>query len=425
MDARATEVFLRFFFELKDPRRHNVRHQFTDILTIAILAVLCRSDDWIEVVEWAGAQQQWLKTFLDLPNGIPCADTFARIFARIDPDGFERCFCNWTRALAGACEGKIIALDGKTLRRAFAHAWDKQHALHLVSAWCVENELVLGQLAVDAKGNEITALPALLNLLDLKGATITIDAIGCQREIAQQITDQGGHYVLAVKDNQPTLHAKVKGLMDEVVLAWSKQPKMTTTTAAAAAAAAAAARDAQRHRRPRGPVKATADSVPYDFDEQTDAGHGRIETRRIWVSDQVQWLGADLLALWPSVRSMIVVESTRQDLGKRASAVDRAGETSVERRYFIASHPGPRDARRMAACVRGHWGVENKLHWRLDVSLREDESRLRKGHGAQNFSRLRRIVINKLKADPRKKSLKVKRYRCSIDRDYLLEILRT
>lgn len=176
MDAQATAVFLRFFLDVKDPRRHNVRHVFTDILTIAILAVLCKSDDWTEVVEWAKANRVWLKTFLALPKGIPGADTFRRVFARIDPLGFEHCFVNWTRALAEvcaggspcACDGRSIALDGKVLRRSFAHAWDRQ-AIHLVSAWCVQNQLVLGQLAVDSKSNEITALPALLDLLDLKG----------------------------------------------------------------------------------------------------------------------------------------------------------------------------------------------------------------------------------------------------------------
>jgi predicted transposase YbfD/YdcC len=383
MDAQATAVFLRFFLDLKDPRRHNVRHVFTDLLTIAILAVLCKSDDWTEVVEWATANRPWLATFLTLPKGIPSADTFRRLFARIDPAGFERCFVNWTRALARACEGRLIALDGKALRHSFAHAWDRQ-AVHLVSAWCVQNQLVLGQLAVDSKGNEITVLPALLDLLNLHGATIvTIDAMGCQREIAQKIVENGGDYVLAVKDNQPTLHQKVKGLLDEAILDGFGQTR-------------------------------------HDRVEQGDDGHGRIESRTLWVTDEVNWLGTDLLALWPGLASVAVVESVRQDLG------DLTGKVTTERRYFISSLKGckPGSARRMAQAVRGHWGVENQLHWQLDMSFGEDDSRLRVGHGAQNFSRLRRIVLNKLKSDPRKVSLKVKRYRCSIDRDYLLERLR-
>lgn len=255
MDAQATAVFLRFFLDVKDPRRHNVRHVFTDILTIAILAVLCKSDDWTEVVEWARANRCWLKTFLVLPRGIPSADTFRRVFARIDPIGFERCFVNWTRALAEVCEGaspadgeqRSIALDGKVLRRSFAHAWDRQ-AIHLVSAWCVQNQLVLGQLAVDSKSNEITALPALLDVLDLKGAIITIDAIGCQREIAARIRDKSGDYVLAAKDNQPTLHAKVKHLMDEAIVDGFK-------------------------------------GMRHDVVEQSEEGHGRIEKRTVWITD--------------------------------------------------------------------------------------------------------------------------------------------
>jgi predicted transposase YbfD/YdcC len=383
MDAQATAVFLRFFLDLKDPRRHNVRHVFTDLLTIAILAVLCKSDDWTEVVEWARANQAWLATFLVLPKGIPGADTFRRVFARIDPAGFERCFVNWTRALAEVCGGRLVALDGKTLRRSFAHAWARQ-GVHLVSAWCVQNQLVLGQLAVDSKSNEITALPALLDLLDLKGALVTIDAIGCQREIAQKIVgDKQADYVLAVKENQPTLHQKVTGLLDAAMLDGFA-------------------------------------GMRHDFFRQNDEGHGRVETRKVWVTDEVHWLGESLLKLWPGLASVAVVESVRQDLG------DTAGKVTCERRYFISSLKGckPGTARRMAWAVRGHWGVENRLHWRLDMSFREDESRLRVGHGAQNFSRLRRIVMNKLKSDPRKVSLKVKRYRCSIDRDYLLERLR-
>jgi len=390
MDAQATAVFLRFFLDVKDPRRHNVRHVFTDILTIAILAVLCKSDDWTEVVEWAKANRVWLKTFLALPKGIPGADTFRRVFARIDPLGFEHCFVNWTRALAEvcaggspcACDGRSIALDGKVLRRSFAHAWDRQ-AIHLVSAWCVQNQLVLGQLAVDSKSNEITALPALLDLLDLKGAVVTIDAMGCQREVAGRIVDKKGDYVLAVKGNQPTLHAKVKNLMDEAIIDGFKQ---------------------MRH----------------DVFEQSEEGHGRIEKRTVWLTDEVSWLGEQMLGTWAGLASIAVVESTRQDLG------DLTGKVTIQRRWFISSVKGckPGDARRMAQVIRGHWGVENQLHWRLDMSLGEDDSRLRVGHGAQNFSRLRRIVLNKLKSDKRKVCLKVKRYRCSIDREYLLERLR-
>jgi predicted transposase YbfD/YdcC len=374
MDAQATAAFLRFFTGLEDPRRPNVRHLFSDILTTAILGVLCKSDDWIEVVEWARARQEWLSTFLALPRGIPSVETFRRVFARIDPAAFERCFIAWSSALAEVSGDRFIAIDGKTLRRSFQHAWDKQ-GLHLVSAWCEQNQLVLGQIATDQKSNEITAIPKLLEMLNLKGAIVTIDAMGCQREIARKVVEGQGDYVLAVKDNQPTLHAKVKLLLDEAILG-------------------------------------TFQDMHGDYFEQTNGGHGRIETRRIWVTDEVQHLKD--IGEWTGLASVAAVECVRQVIG---------GATTTERRYFISSLKGC-DAQQMAEAVRAHWGVENKLHWRLDMSFREDESRIRKGHGAENFSRLRRIVLNKLKADPRKVSLKVKRYRCSIDQQYLLDILK-
>lgn len=375
MDVQATAVFLRLFSDLKDPRRPNVRHLFTDILIIAVLAVLCRSDDWIEIVEWAKAQREWLKTFLALPRGIPSAETFRRVFARIDPAAFERCFVAWSADLAEASQGRFIAIDGKTLRRSFEHAWNKQ-GLHLVSAWCEQNQLVLGQIATDSKSNEITAIPKLLELLNLKGAIVTLDAMGCQREIAGKILAAEADYILAVKDNQPTLHAKVRSLMDEAIL--------------------------DNFRGMNG-----------DYFEQTNGGHGRIETRRVWVTDEVHHLRD--IGEWTGLGSLVAVESVRQVIG---------GQTSRERRYFISSLKGC-DAKLVAQAVRGHWGVENKLHWRLDVSFGEDQSRIRKGHGAENFSRLRRIVLNKLQtADTRKVSLKVKRYRCSIDRQHLLDLFK-
>jgi len=383
MDAQATAAFLRPFLDLKDPRRHNVRHVFTDILTIAILAVLCRSDDWAEVVEWAKAQRQWLQTFLALPHGIPSADTFRRVFARIDPAGFERCFAAWTATLAGCLEGKLVSLDGKTLRRSFEHAWAKHQSLHMVSAWCRDNQLVLGQLAVQAKSNEITAIPALLDLLSVKGAVISIDAMGCQKETAAAVVGRQADYLLAVKENQPALCQKVQAVAREAVLEQSKG----------------------------------LSGMRHGYHEQSEEGHGRVETRRVWVTDEVQGLGADLLSQWEGLAAVAVVEATRQDLG------DLTGKITTERRYYITSIKGC-DAERIGQLIRGHWGVENQLHWRLDMGFREDESRLRKGHGAQNFSRLRRIVINKLKNDPRKVSLKVKRYRCSIDREYLIDRLR-
>ena len=376
MDANATALFLRLFDGLPDPRRHNVRHVFTDILTLAVLGIMCRADDWTDVVAWATASLPWLKTFLALPHGIPCEDTFGRVFARINPAAFEACFIRWTKDLAQATQGRLVAIDGKSLRRSFEHGWDKSSMTHVVSAWCGENQLVLGQLAVEGKSNEITAIPALLDLLELKGAVVTIDAMGCQREIARKIVDAKADYVLAVKDNQGTLYDKTRKLLDEAVL--EKFAGMS-----------------------------------HDACEQTNAGHGRIETRRVWVSDEVKWLGEELLALWPELSSLVRVDSVR--------VLD--GKTVLHSRYFISSLKGC-DAPRMGRTVRGHWGIENGLHWRIDTCFGEDQSRLRVGFGAQNFSRLRRIVINQLRTAPDKHSLKTRRYLCSIDRQYLLDRLK-
>lgn len=381
MDLQAPVVFLRCFSGLTDPRRHNVRHRFTDILAVAILAVMCRADDWNEVVLYGLANQQWLAGFLELPNGIPCEDTFSRLFARLNPDAFEKCFIEWTRSLAQSSGGRLLAVDGKALRRSFAHGWNKQ-MVHLVSAWCGQNELVLGQLAVDEKSNEITAIPRLLELLDLKKAVVTIDAMGCQTEIAGQIRSQGGDYLLAVKDNQQMLHEKARVLLNDIALDQAKD----------------------------------LNPDQYDYHEETETGHGRIEIRRVWVTAVVENLGPELLAQWPDLNSLVMVEDRRQDLG------DFGGKATIERRVFISSLARP-SAQQAGAYVRGHWGIENKLHWRLDMCYGEDESRIRKGHGAENFSRLRRIAMNKLKADPAKMSLKCKRYKCSLDREYLIRML--
>jgi predicted transposase YbfD/YdcC len=381
MNVQAPAVFLRCFFGLTDPRRHNVRHLFTDLLAIAILAVMCRSDDWNEVVLYGIANREWLGTFLELPNGIPCEDTFSRLFARINPDAFEKCFIEWTRSLASSSDGRLVAIDGKTLRHSFKHGWNKQ-MIHLVSAWCGQNELVLGQLAVDGKSNEITAIPKLLELLDLKKAVVTIDAMGCQKEIAAQIQLQKGDYLLAVKDNQKTLHEKVGVLMNDIALDQVKG----------------------------------LNSDQYDYHEKTETGHGRIETRRVWVAANVEDLGGELLSQWPGLNSLIMVEDQRQDLG------DPDGKVTVERRVFISSLQNP-SAEQAGRYIRGHWGIENQLHWRLDMCYGEDDCRIRKDHGAENFSRLRRIAMNKLKSDPKKLSLKCKRYKCSLDREYLLQML--
>jgi predicted transposase YbfD/YdcC len=367
------------FADLPDPRRaQGRRHRLSDMIVLAVCAVICAADSWSDVVDFANAKLTWFATFLDLPHGVPCQDTFERVFARLDPDGFEQCFMNWAEALAGSSKGKLVAIDGKRIRRSFAHAWDHSTATHLVSAFVHENAAVLGQLSVDCKENEIVAIPKLLGLFDLTGSTVTIDAIGCQADIAANITENGGDYVLAVKENQPTLHAALRRNLDEMIL---------------------------EH----------FNGVRHGFAQTVDGDHGRVETRRVWVTDQLgDWLTAGQRDRWAGLKSVAVVEATRE--------VPRQ-KTSVERRYFISSLPGV-DAARMAEIIRGHWSVENQLHWVLDVSFAEDQSRQRTDHGPENFSRLRRIALNLLRRETTKKrGVKGKRLNAAWDHDYLLKLL--
>jgi predicted transposase YbfD/YdcC len=341
----------------------------------------------VQVALFGRTKEKWLRTFLDLPGGIPSHDTFRRVFSLLEPAEFERCFMAWMAAVVAVCGGKLIAIDGKALRRSFEHAWDRSGMAHLVSAFVTAggNQMVFGQVAVEDKGNEVVAIPRLLALMDLGGAVVTIDAIGCQRDIAGRVADGGGDYVLPVKDNQPTLLAKVKALADDFVL---------------------------------DQVKGVAGSR-VGYHEERDDAHGRVETRRVWVTDEVTWLGEDLLALWPGLKtgSIAVVERVRQDLG------DPNGTVTADRHYYITSLGGL-DAGRIAGAVRGHWAVENNLHWQLDVTFKEDDRRVRKGHGAENFSRLCRIALNLLKRDTTVKAgIATKRLNAGWDNDYLLQLM--
>jgi predicted transposase YbfD/YdcC len=382
MDVQATGGMLRYFLGLPDPRAVNVIHKLHDIVVLAVCGVICGAGGWAEVEMFAKSKLAWFGTFLDLPAGVPSHDTFGRVFAALCPDAFERCFVAWVAGVAGTSGGRLIAIDGKSIRRSFEHAWDKSGMTHLVSAFVSANHMVFGQVAVNDKSNEIDAIPRLLALLDVEGATVTLDAIGCQREVAREVVERGGDYVLAVKQNQPALHAKVKALLDEAILDGFA-------------------------------------GMSHGHVERTDDAHGRVETRRTWVTDEVNWLGDDLLARWPGLASLAVIESVRQDLG------DLTGKVTTERRYYVSSHKGT-DAQAMNDAVRGHWSVENQLHWQLDVSFREDERRIRKRHGAENFSRLCRLALNLLKRD---KSVKIgvhgKRLKAGWDEHYLLRLLTT
>jgi len=346
------------------------------MIVMALIAILCGSDGWDDVADFCLIRKEWFEGFLSLPHGIPSHDTFGRVFARLDPLQLEEVLRQWMNALNQGSGGKLIAVDGKSLRRSFEHAWDTSGMAHLVSAFASENQLVLGQLGVLDKENEIAAIPKLLAMIDLKASTVTIDAIGCQREIARQITDAKGHYVLQVKDNQPTLHAKVKALMNEAILEGMSGWKGSTF-------------------------------------EDVDAGHGRIEIRRVWLTTEVKHLGADLLALWPSIKAIAAVERVREVIGK---------QPSTERHYYILSN-GKCNAQRAGEIIRGHWSIENGLHYVLDVSFNEDHSRVRKGYGAENLSRLRRMGANLLRLNPTKRSIKGQRKRCEWSDDYLFQTL--
>jgi predicted transposase YbfD/YdcC len=386
MDAIAAGGFLRYFSDVPDPRTGNhVIHKLHDLIVIAVLAVVCGADGWAQVALWGRCKVKWLSTFLGLAGGVPSHDTFGRVFALLDPDAFERCFLAWMAAVVELSGGRLVSIDGKAIRRSFERGWDKSGMTHLVSAFVSQgdNRVVFGQLAVEEKANEIVAIPRLLGLLDLRGAVVTIDAIGCQREVAAGIVGGGGDYVLAVKANQPALLARVESLMNELVLDHAK--------------GVAGAR--------------------VGYSEQSESGHGRLETRRVWVSDEVQGLGGGLLALWPGLASVALVQRTRQDLG------DFSGRVSTERQAYICSFKGT-DAAAVAAAVRGHWAVENNLHWQLDVSFREDQGRVRKGNGAENYSRLCRIALNLLKRDTSVKiGIKGKRLNAGWDHDYLLRLI--
>jgi len=375
MDVEAPRGLLRVFENVEDPRVERTRlHRLSDILIITLCAVICGADSWTEIELFGKAKFEWLRTVLGLPHGIPSHDTFGRVFSRLDPEQLEQCFLTWMQALAQASHGQLVAIDGKTLRRSFDKASNKA-AIHIVSAWSESNHIVLGQLATDAKSNEITAIPKLLALLDITDSVVTIDAMGCQKAIAKQIVEQQGHYVLQVKKNQETLHDLAKETFDEL-------------------------------------TAGSLPHVPYAFYEEVSKGHGRLETRRIWTTDWIDWYGQR--GEWTGLRTFICVESER--------TID--GQTSTDRRYYISDLGGV-DPRTMLEYVRGHWGIENRLHWSLDVTFREDTLRNRVGHSAENFSRIRRLALNLLRRDETcKAGIKAKRLQACLKEDYLLRLLR-
>jgi len=376
MEASAVVALTQHFPSLEDPRVERPRlHPLLSIVVIAICAVLSGAESWDDIAEFGEAKAEWFGTFLELPHGIPAHDTFNRVFAALDPGQFRAGFLAWMQAVATVLPTEVIALAGKTVRRSHDRAAGRG-PIHLVSAWAASNRLVLAQVKVAAKSNEVTAVPHVLQQLAVAGCSVTIDAMGCQRTIAQQIVAQGGDYVLALKGNQGAWQADVVATFAQVA----------------------------------------ADGWPpggSDYAETLDKGHGRLEHRHHWVlhaPSLLAWLqGAHP---WPGLQAIGLVEATR-----------RIGAThSVEQRYYLLS--APLSAQAFGAAVRGHWGIENQVHWVLDVVFHEDTSRIRQGVAAENFGVLRHLALNLLRQAPhRRLSLKARRLKAGWDTDYLLRVL--
>jgi predicted transposase YbfD/YdcC len=362
-----------------DPRVDRTReHQLIDILVIGVCCLICGGEGFTDMEIFGLAQREWFRTFLELPGGIPSHDTFNRVFSAIDPRAFMDCFIRWTQTLRARLKGEVVALDGKALRR--AHNEDAGLP-YVVSAWAAENRLALGQIKVDEKSNEITAIPELLRVLDVAGCIVTIDAMGCQKKIAREIVAQGADYVLSLKGNQGTMQAEVEELFAALPLEKIADGR-------------------------------TVPEAPCDFHQTVDGDHGRIETRRCWCTADVAWF-ADR-DQWKGLASFGMVEAKRETKGK----------VSRERRYFISSLSGD-DAAQFLQATRDHWGIENRLHWTLDVTFREDYARARTKNAAENLAALRRFALNLLKSETSEKKLSIrsKRLMAGWSGDYLKRVL--
>ena len=367
---------LDHFADLDDPRVERTRrHKLVDIIAIAICSTICGADSWAHMELFGKSKLEWFQSFLELPGGIPSHDTFGEVFARLDPEQFQSCFRAWTQAIAELLPGEVVAIDGKTARRSYDRAGGKE-AMHLVSAWAAQNTLTLGQVRTEEKSNEITAIPQLLRQLELQGCIVTIDAMGCQREIAQQIVDGGADYVLAVKENQGQLYEGIRDLFE-------------------------------------GAAALGFDGVPYDYAHTVNKGHGRVERRECWVvtaADCLDYL--DPQGQWPQLKAAIKVVGHRETVEGSAS----------QPRYYISSLAA--SAGQLQDAVRGHWSIENSLHWTSDVTFREDQCRVRKDHGPQNLATLRQISHNLLKNENTLKvGIQGKRLNAGWREDYLLKVL--
>lgn len=373
MNSKKELSIQEHFLSLNDPRQaHKIAHPLMDFIIVTICAVISGADSWVDVQSFGRSKEKWLKTFLELPNGIPSHDTLGRVFSLIDPEELEKCFQSWIAAISEQVKG-VVAIDGKTVRRSFDRATGK-NAIHMISAWASNAGLVLGQLKTDAKSNEITAIPKLLELLTLKGCIVTIDAMGCQKEIAEKIVEQEADYILAIKRNQP-------GLYDEVYEYVQKAHE------------------------------SDFEGLKWSQDKTENRSHGRHEIRRYWTIEINRKL--ERADEWPQLNTIGMVESICQTSNQ---------EETREYRFYLTSLKG--EAKQFAQAVRSHWGIENSLHWVLDVAFREDESRVRIGKATENFSLIRRLALNLLKQESTVKTgVKAKRLRTGWDEDYFLKVL--
>jgi predicted transposase YbfD/YdcC len=375
MEDKIIPSIEQHFSDLTDPRIDRTKlHKLIDILVIAICAVIAGADNWEDVEEFGKARIEWFQTFLELPNGIPSHDTFTRVFARLDPEQFQACFLRWITAVSEVMRGQVLAIDGKVLRRSQDRRNGKA-AIDMVSAWATANRLVLGQVKVDEKSNEITTIPQLLEALEISGCIVTIDAIGCQTDITEKIVDGGADYVLGLKENQGHLYEDTERLFSDL-------------------------EDSQYT------------AYQFDYEKTVDKGHGRIEIRECWtISDPEILQHLRGFANWKNLLSVSRIRAQRW-IGEQKSCEDR---------YHIASLTG---AKCVLNTVRAHWGIENELHWVLDIAFDEDHCRVRKDHGPENIALLRHIALNLLKHEKTcKRGIQGKRLLAGWKPDYLLKVL--